>query len=223
MPVTFGAVIFDMDGLLLDTERIARRTFLEACAELGHSVDGAVYNRCIGTTEATTKRILTESLGEAVTFEAFRAVWDRRYHGEVLAAPVPLKAGAEGLLRRLSARGVPMAVATSTKRAVAMTKLDNAAILERFAHVVAGDEVSEGKPHPEIYTTAAMRLGVAAGLCLALEDSDNGVRAAHAAGMRVIQVPDLVAPSEEVRALGHPVLTSLSEVERHLSEDDLTS
>lgn len=216
MPVTIGAVIFDMDGLLLDTERIARRTFLEACAELGHAVDGAVCNRCIGTTEVTTGRILKESLGEAIPFEAFRAVWDRRYHGEVLEAPVPLKAGAEGLLRRLSASGIPMAVATSTKRAVAMTKLGNAAILDRFAHVVAGDEVSEGKPHPEIYATAATRLGVAADFCLALEDSDNGVRAAHAAGMRVIQVPDLVAPSSDVRALGHEVLASLAEVERHL-------
>ena len=214
--MTPAAVIFDMDGLLLDTERIAYDAFQKACAELGTRVDKALYLSCIGTNMEETNRILRAGMGEEFPLDRLLEVWEGLYSDAALKQPVPLKQGAENLLRRLSDDGWEMAVATSTEHAWASVKLRNAGILDRFRFVVAGDQVSNGKPDPEIYTTAAERLGFSPGSCLALEDSDNGVRAAHAAGLRVIQVPDMVPPSPDVLALGHAVMASLHEVADHL-------
>ncbi len=210
------AVVFDMDGLLLDTERIALRAFKAACSEVGVVVDEAVYRRCIGTNPAATERILREGLGPEFPLARVHALWDEKYAAAALGEPVPLKPGATELLVWLAGRGTAMAVATSTVHRLAKAKLAKAGMLEHFEFVVAGDQVSHGKPDPEIYATATRRLGFNADRCLALEDSDNGVRSAHGAGLRVIQVPDMVPPSDEVRSFGHPIMASLSEVAAHL-------
>ncbi len=214
--MTPDAVIFDMDGLLLDTERIALRAFRAACAEVGVEADEAVYFRCIGTNAAATTRILRDGYGPGFPLDRIQTLWDEKYAADALARPVPLKAGAGELLNRLAAHGTAMAVATSTAYTLAATKLTNAGIFGHFDFVVAGDQVSQGKPDPEIYATAAQRLGLDAGRCLALEDSDNGVRSALGAGLQVIQIPDLVPPAQEVRAFGHPIMASLHDVAQHL-------
>src|SRR5207253_2615312 len=115
-------------------------------------------------------------------------------------------------LDHLDSLQIPVAVATSTKSARAMQKLGDAGIGGRFKAVIGGDQVENSKPHPDIYLKAAAALGVLAEKCLALEDSENGVRSAFSAGMTVIQVPDLVEPSEALRSLGHVILGSLREV-----------
>lgn len=115
-----------------------------------------------------------------------------------------------------------MALATSTAHDEARVRLENAGLLDFFELIVAGDQVEHGKPDPEIYLKAAEGLELSTHQCLAIEDSDNGVRAAHSAGMVVIQVPDLAQPADHVRALGHTVLQSLGEVERYLESKQLT-
>jgi beta-phosphoglucomutase-like phosphatase (HAD superfamily) len=116
------------------------------------------------------------------------------------------------LLEHVSSLGIPTAVATSTRTERAREKLLRAGVLDRFHEVVGGDQVAHSKPSPDIYLRVAELLRVRPRGCLALEDSDNGVRAALAAGMTVVQIPDLLSPSADVLELGHIVLTSLAEV-----------
>jgi HAD superfamily hydrolase (TIGR01509 family) len=211
----FDAVIFDMDGLLLDTERLALSAFLAACEQLGLGERVDVFLDCLGTNEALGLRVIERGFGGQVDHLVFRRVWDREYARVTSAAPVPLKEGAVSLLEEVARLCIPAAVATSTRTGSAREKLTGAGILERFEVVVGGDQVEHGKPSPDLYLLAAARLQARPTSCLALEDSANGVRAALAAGMTVVQIPDLVEPSEDLRALGHTVLRTLGEVARH--------
>jgi HAD superfamily hydrolase (TIGR01509 family) len=122
------------------------------------------------------------------------------------------------LLQYLEIIGVKKVVVTSTAQQTALRWLKNTNILRFFYFVLGGDQVQNGKPHPEIYLTACRRLKVESANCLALEDSDNGVLSATNAGLVVIQIPDLIQPSTEVRALGHRIVKSLAEVEAILKE-----
>ena len=222
MPVSefseLRAVIFDMDGLLLDSERIALSTFVDACREFGFDPDVEVYYKCIGGNDVRTKRILTEGYGERFPFDDINKLWHATYEEEAACRPFPLKQGALDLLRALEAKHVRKAVVTSTRRESASRKLLNAGLLSFFEFIVGGDEISKSKPDPEIYLTACRRLGEDPEDCLALEDSDNGVLSAFAAGLMVIQVPDLLQPSPQVKTLGHRTVTSLKDVEKLLRD-----
>ncbi len=208
----FAAVIFDMDGLLLDSERIALTAFTQTCAMFGLGNETALFMRCVGTNQALGEQVLQQGLAGKADARAFRRAWDARYFEATHGKPIPLKAGAVEILDHLSAIQVPAAVATSTAAPRATQKLRDAGILDKFRVLVGGDEVEYSKPHPDIYLRAAQRLCAAPQHCLALEDSENGVRAACAAGMTVIQIPDLVAPSPELQALGHTILRSLQQI-----------
>jgi len=131
-----------------------------------------------------------------------------------MQAAVPVKRGAREMLEMLAAQDIPMAVATSSRTVAALGHLGTAGLLERFTTVVTRDDVTHPKPHPEPYLMAAGRLRVRPEACLAIEDSHTGVRAAHAAGMQTVMVPDLVPPSDEVRSLCAAVMGSLDEVRR---------
>jgi len=197
-----SGVLFDMDGLLLDTERLARDAFLAACRDLGRPPDLDVYHRCIGTTHQQTRQILTEAFGAEFArteLDELNRRWSARYAARLRQAPVPLKPGAAELLEWLAGRALPCALATSTRRATAETKLRGSGLLRYFQHLVCADETPRGKPWPDPYLAAAAGLGLKAETCWALEDSNPGVRAAVSAGCRVIQVPDLVAPDEPTR------------------------
>lgn len=204
------ALVFDMDGLLLDTERIARHAFEEACRAAGWAdPDLGVYARCIGGTGADEGEILRAGYGPDFPWDAVRDGWWRRYHEHVEHRAVPVKPGATELLSYCVESRLPCALATSTRAALAQRKLSLAGLDGYFAIRVTGDMVLRGKPHPEPYLSAAERLGARPERCWAFEDSANGVRSACAAGFEVFQVPDLVEPVPELRRLGHTVLESL--------------
>jgi len=209
----FEAVIFDMDGLLLDTERIALATFLETCEQLGLDAQTDLFMRCVGTNEALADQILKEGLQGEIDHLHFRAAWDSNYISRTSNELIPLKDGAAELLNYIASLQIPAAIATSTRTTRAREKLQGVGILNQFQVVVGGDQVQNSKPQPDIYLKAAEILGRKPGACLALEDSENGVRAAVNAGMTVVQIPDLVQPSAGLRTLGHIVLRSLSDVQ----------
>ena len=209
LPAPLEAVVFDMDGLLLDSERIAMRLFIETGAAFGLTLDEAMYLKVLGTNDAETARIVEAELGDKLDPAAFLDYWLDQYRETTRNVPVPVKQGVKKLLAALSDNAIPAAVATSTATALAERKLENSGLLSSFATVIGGDQVQNSKPHPEIYLRAVSALAVNQSQALALEDSPNGVRAALSAGLVTVQIPDLFAPDECVRALGHAVVTNL--------------
>ena len=209
---SFDAVIFDMDGLLLDSERIALDTFLDTCRHFGLGDETDLFIHLIGTSAQQGKVLLKEGLDGKTEYDVFGRDWNTRYSEATASNPIPLKDGVMELLDHIRSFGLPMAVATSTDTIRAKEKLRDANILDFFDLIVGGDEVVRSKPAPDIYLKAAESLGVNPMKCLALEDSENGVRSAFQAGLTVIQIPDLVEPSQYMRQLGHVILDSLRDV-----------
>ncbi|GAA4898909.1 HAD family phosphatase [Ferrimonas pelagia] len=214
--MSFSAAIFDMDGLLLDTERVCMGIFKQACAAQGVPFLESVYLSIIGRNAQGIEQTLRAGYGPELDYPALHEEWRQRYHAVVAHQAIPVKAGVIELLSWLKQNGIPTAVATSTGRELALRKLALAGLDGYFDHVTTGCEVRQGKPHPEIYLLAAQRLGVEPSRCLAFEDSNNGTKAAVAAGMITYQIPDLVAPCADTRALGHSILPSMHQVKSQL-------
>lgn len=208
----YQAAIFDMDGLLLDTERVCQQAFREACKSLSLPMLEDVYLGIIGCNAQGIERVIRNGYGDQLDYSQLRAEWMGRYHPIVERQAIPLKEGVRDLLDWLKRKNIPIAVATSTHKELAITKLKLAGLYDYFEQVVTGCEVCHGKPDPEIFLLAAQRLQASPENCLAFEDSSNGVRAAVTAGMQVYQVPDLVTPCSDIIALGHRITASLTEV-----------
>lgn len=211
-PMNFQAAIFDMDGLLLDTERVCIEIFEQACQTVGVPFLRDLYLSVIGRNAAGIEATLRAGYGPDLDYMQLHNEWRTRYNAVVKHQAIPVKQGVIELLEWLKAEHIPTAVATSTQRDVASIKLRLSGLNRYFDAVATGCEVSQGKPHPEIYLLAASRLDVAPAQCLAFEDSNNGVRSAVAAKMIAYQIPDLVMPSDDVVALGHRIRPTLSDV-----------
>lgn len=218
MPLShpFDAVVFDMDGTLLDTESVFRTIVFDVCAELGFEMTDLIHRSIVGNSHETTQNLLVEAYGVSFPYPLFDEMCRTHMHRRMADQPVPLKRGAADLVAALASHRIPMAVATSSRRAHAEAHLDAAGIFAAFKTVVTRDDVANPKPHPEPYLTATQRLGAAPADCVAFEDSLSGVRAAHAAGMRTIMVPDLIDPTEDIRALCHVIVESLEHAHHSL-------
>lgn len=205
-------VLFDMDGLMLDTERISMRAWQAGCAEAGHTLTDAQFLDIIGHRESDCLALIKNLFGADIDVNRIAAS-TRRHYAKRLEAGVPVMPGLTGALEELSAAGIPLAVATSTHHDVATAKLAKAGIGKYFRAIVGGDLVAHGKPAPDLYVMAAALAGVAPERCIALEDSGPGLRAAHAAGCAAVLIPDLKPPTPEIERLAHRVLGSMSEFE----------
>jgi HAD superfamily hydrolase (TIGR01509 family) len=212
-----AAVIFDMDGLMLDTERLAPRAWVDAAAAMGVEFDLALTQPMIGRNFRDCQAIIARHYGEAFPTAELMRAWHVAYDAIVEREGILVKPGLLALLDWLDTEGIPKGVATSTRRDRAQAKLELTGLLPRFTALVGGDEVTHGKPAPDIFLAAAARLDEAAAHCLVLEDSEPGVRAALAAGMTPIMVPDLHLPSADLLALSPLVLESLADVPAHLA------
>ena len=192
-----AAVLFDMDGLLLDTERLIRDAMVAVMADLGFAMSGADYADLIGRPEPASRALMLARFGDGLEYDVMRAAVRQRIRDEW--GPVrPLKPGAADLLAQLNAAAIPCAVVTSSEQALARAHLGHAGLLDGFAAIIGCDDVANGKPHPDPYRTGAARLGLSPNTCLALEDSHNGVISAHAAGCPVIMVPDLLPATPDI-------------------------
>ncbi|MBN3735521.1 HAD family phosphatase [Burkholderia sp. Tr-20390] len=209
--MTFSAALFDMDGLLVDSERTIMNTWIDVSNAHGVTLTTTDYLQIVGRSFAEGQVILARLIGNPDTFDAVRI----RVR-EQLAAPephpkFPLKPGAFALLDALAQAGIPCAVASSSAREVVRARLDAVGLLPFFRAIAGGDEVARGKPDPAVYRLAAERLGVPTHACVAFEDSDFGAQSAAGAGASVITVPDLKAPTPEIVALSLHVLASLDD------------
>jgi HAD superfamily hydrolase (TIGR01509 family) len=215
----FRAVVFDMDGLLLDTERPVRAAWMSAAASLGVALGEADYLTLIGLNHVDSgARLLRLFGGDAARLAAAGDLVESQLSERFGDRPFDTKPGALALLRALHAARVPCAVASSTHRSEVQRRLGNAGLLDFFAAVCGGDEVRRGKPAPDLYALAVGRLGAAAATALAFEDSGHGVQAALAAGLAVVAVPDLLAPEPAWQARCLAVLPSLEAVGAHGAE-----
>ena len=211
-------VIFDMDGLLLDTERISMRAWQVGARQYGIEMPEELFLKMIGHRNEDCLAILQEFAGRDIPREAIARTMYADYEHQ-LEEGVPLMPGAGELVAKLAAEGVPLAVATSTHRALACKKLAAAGLLRFFHGVTGGDQVAHGKPAPDIYLAAldslhdALRKDKSGNIlpweCLAFEDSSPGVLAATAANMHVVAIPDLTQPTPEARQRALAVAPSL--------------
>lgn len=210
LPFLPEAVIFDMDGLMIDSERVSIACWSQAAAELALPIDAAFWLQLVGLGDRDCELLLREHI-DAAQMQALYTRCHDLYEARTQQG-LPLRPGIMELLELLKQHDIPRAVATSTREPRASRKLAACGLLPYFAAVVTSSDVSHPKPAPDIYLLAAAKLGRAPARCLALEDSPAGTRAALAAGMTVIQVPDLVLPDAPQRALGHRIADSLTDV-----------
>jgi HAD superfamily hydrolase (TIGR01509 family) len=184
------AILFDLDGTLVDTESVALDTARAAFGQHGHPVPPGFLEGLIGRDDPTAEA-LTRAAFPGIDLAAVNRTHRAAFQAQI-AAGLPLKPGAAALLGRLD---LPLAIVTSSRRASAAQKLALAGIAGHFTEVVVLEDVIAPKPAPEAYLLAAARLGVAPNRCLAFEDSEPGAEAAHRAGCTVVQVPDIL-PSQ---------------------------
>jgi HAD superfamily hydrolase (TIGR01509 family) len=202
------AVLFDMDGLLLDTEVLYIEAMQQAARSLDREMALDFCHSMVGVPERECSLMIEAYYGEGFSIEEFRGRFYGRLRG-LLEAGIPLKPGVVELLDFLADRGLPLAVATSSERRTAERHLVKAGLLDRFTALATRDDVERPKPHPDIYLEAARRLGIAPERCIAFEDSNLGLEAAHAAGTMAFMVPDLLQPLPETRARCVDVLPDL--------------
>lgn len=212
------AVIFDMDGLLLDTETLAMKALISAGTSVGYDMPAAFCHLMIGAPADRCREMVAERYGSDFPLDRYFETQEVHLRDLVDEGRMTLKTGVIELLDYLDAHGIRRAIATSSSRTRTDHHLGLMGIAQRFAHIVTRDDVTRGKPNPDPFLKAAEKLGVSPDVCLVLEDSYNGIRAAHAAGMRVIMVPDLLEPTDEMRGKAHRVVQDLHAVIRFLEE-----
>ena len=184
----YDAIFFDLDGTLIDTERVAIETGKLAFSALNIVHPDALLHRLIGVDQPTAAELIRTACPN-IDLDLLKAEWAGRFEAAI-ATDVPLKAGAQAVVHGLS-RTHQLALVTSSGRDAAMDKLQRSGLLPAFKTIVVREDVTAPKPAPEPYLLAATRLGAAVERCLVFEDSEPGAEAAHRAGMVVIQIPDI--------------------------------
>lgn len=206
------AVVFDMDGILFDTERLTLRLWKKICDSEGYP-DVTVYSsEFMGMNHAAHRQYFERRFGKEFPYDAFMALGRKAVLEEIAKNGVPVKPGLFELLGYLKEHRLHIAAATSTQRKTAVGFFESTKIIGYFDAMICGDMVEKSKPDPDIYRKAAAALNAKPEHCMALEDSPNGIRSAYNAGMKTVMVPDLVAPSPELDKLLFGCVPALNDV-----------
>lgn len=218
---TISTVVFDMDGVLFDTERIYMECWRETAEPKGFKNVDDISKACIGRTRQGTREIFEKARQEqglTASFEELDKECSRRFREKEAQEGIPEKPGVHEILEYLKDHKIPVALASSTRKAAVMEHLDRAGITGYFQKIICGDMVENGKPAPDIYRKACEEMGVKPEQAMAVEDSFNGIRSAHAAGLFTVMVPDQLLPTEEILTIVDKKCDSLMELQAQLPE-----
>lgn len=210
------AILFDMDGVIFDSERLVIDCWKVVADKYGIPDIEAVCYQCMGLTYEATEQVYRRRYGDAYPYERYKQEVSDLFHARYDGGRLPTKPGVREILAWLQERRIPVALASSTRLASVRQELGEAGLLPFFQVVKGGDDVVHGKPAPDIFLLAAKQLGCDPAACYVLEDSPNGIRAAAAAGMHSIMIPDLQEPDEEMRRLAEVILRDLREAQAYL-------
>ena len=203
----FDAVVFDMDGVIFDSERCVFECWKALSEKYRFENIEEPYRACIGTNDKKTKEIMLNAYGPDFPYDEYAKEASKMYHEKYDGGRLPMKHGVHKILNYLKDNNKKIALASSTKRETVVNQLRDAGILDYFDEIVTGDMVTKSKPAPDIFLMACKKIGVNPKRAFAVEDSFNGIRAAHAAGLRPIMVPDLIDADGEMKDLSIVVRT----------------
>lgn len=212
------AVVFDMDGILFDTERLCMETWKEFAEEKGiENIETAMVG-CIGLNRTDTKQFLADFYGKDFPYEELRVTVGERMQKK-MEKEIPMLPGVVELLDYLVEKQIKIGLASSSRSEVIKSHITRAGLTDYFEVIVGGDMIEHSKPLPDIYLIACEKLGVAPEEAYAIEDSPNGIRSAYSAGMKAIMVPDLIEPTEEMKEKATVILPSLFDVQKWFEEN----
>lgn len=215
--ILYNAVVFDMDGVIFDSERAVMQCWKEVASRHNiPDIEKAIL-ACTGTTMVRTREIMLNLYGADFPYDEYARESSAIFHSRYDGGRLPMKPGVKELLTFLKDRGKKIALASSTRQQVVTDELRDAGIIEYFDRIICGDMVSRSKPAPDIFLKACEELNVSPSDSYAIEDSYNGIRAAHAGGLHPIMVPDLLPADEEMQSLAEIVLPSLTSVIEYLA------
>ena len=208
----YQAVVFDMDGVIFDTERLVIEFWKEVAKK--HNIPNIEHTciQCLGTNRVRTREIFLENYGADFPFDPYRAEVTELFNTHYKGVPLPTKPGVRELLSYLQEQDIKVGLASSTAQHLVRDEIGTAGLLPYFQTLVCGDMVEHSKPAPDIFLKACEILNADLTKSIAIEDSFNGIRSAHCAGMTPIMVPDQVQPTDEIRALAFHVMPSLLDV-----------
>ena len=214
----FDAVVFDMDGVLFDSERALMLCWLEVAEEYGIENIEKPYYASVGANAAKTRQIMLEAYGEDFPYDRYAEEAFQMYLKRYGSGRLPVKNGVFEILEFLKSNGKKIALASSTRKEAVFSRLRDGGILEYFDVVITGDMVTKSKPEPDIFLLACEKLGVSPCSAYVIEDSFNGIKAAHRGALKPIMVPDLLPADEEMRVLSEAVIVDLTSVITYLKE-----
>ncbi len=214
----FDAVVFDMDGVIFDSERAVMQCWIIIADKYGIEGIEEPYLACTGTTMAKTKEIMLKAYGDDFPYDKYSKEASLMFHEKYDGGRLPMKKGVEDILKYLKRTGRKIALASSTRRQTVLQELSDANIIDYFDEIITGDMVDKSKPEPDIFLLACKKLGVIPENAYAIEDSFNGIRAAFRGGLKPIMVPDLLGADDEMKNLSEAVLLNLNEVIDYLDD-----
>jgi HAD superfamily hydrolase (TIGR01509 family) len=204
------AVIFDMDGILLDSETICDKTWQMALKDFNLIDNNDTINKCRGTNKTDTILILKQYFGQDFNAENFLTKTSEYFHKIEFEQGISLMPYAKEILKYLKEKNYRIALASSTRYESVKRQLTNAGIIDYFETITTGDMVTHSKPNPEIYQKAIKSLNLKPEECIAIEDSPNGIKSAFAANLKVIMIPDKIQPTEEIKQIIEKIYPNLN-------------